>query len=361
MVSFNFYKNMKILATFVLLLYFGCIYSTTEYSTEHRIAPDEMTIVFSGDFMQHSPQFKSAACSDCPLGYDYDTQLRSLTPIWRAADYSIINLETTLSPKPPYSGYPMFCAPSAVAYALKRAGITHCALANNHTLDRGKLGVSRTLSALDSAQLNHFGAATDTTTALYTILEKGSLRVGILNGTYGTNGIPTPKGVELNSSLDTTQFLSEIKELQTQGVSHLIAFVHWGEEYQTMPNKSQKRLAHWFKNKGINLVVGSHPHVAQPIDTLNSIVYSLGNFVSNQTKTNTDTGYSVKITITEGKEKVKIDYISHWVDISGAAQRKYSILPLKDTLEVAEHTWRNHMKGAIHRVEKIVNTPVKYD
>ncbi len=350
---------MKFLATFVLLLYFGCIFPTAEYFANHKILPDEMTIIFSGDFMQHSPQFRSAESSDRASGYNYDTQFRCLSPIWQSADFSIINLETTLSDTPPYSGYPMFCAPSEVASALKRAGITHCALANNHTLDRGRRGVERTTAALESAELEHFGAGF-TKSTLYTTLSKGSLNIAILNGTYGTNGIETPKGVLLNSTLDTTLFKEQISESQSQGASHIIAFVHWGEEYQTSPNRAQRKLALWFKEKGVDLVVGSHPHVAQPIDTLHSVVYSLGNFVSNQTKIHTDAGYSVKVTFRENIPTPTIEHIAHWVDISGEGHRKYSILPLKDTLEVKSPSYRRAMIEAIERVERIVKNPVKY-
>lgn len=354
---------MKILPIFLLFLLFGCNSSPKKVDKATEIAQDTivelldtMQIWFSGDFMQHSPQFQAARVEG---GYDYDTHLRAIAPLWLGADYSVINLETTLSEEGGYSGYPMFCSPAAIAPALKRAGITHVAMANNHVCDRGLMGVQRTIAALDSAQLEYFGVGFSDND--YAVLGKGALRVGVLNGTYGTNGLPVPKGVSINSTLDTSRFERNIRELDSLGVTHKVAYLHWGEEYQTSPSRAQKALAMWLRVKGVDVVVGSHPHVAQPIDTVNSVVYSLGNFVSNQTKINTNAGYSVLLTFIEGCDSVKIDHTAHYVDISGKGVKRYSVLPLSDTLEAQSEAQRRVMRESIERVEKIVRQEVRYD
>ncbi len=347
---------MKNLATFLLFISALFAYGQTPERLRLLLPPDRMTIVFSGDYMQHMPQVTAAKCDS---GYNYDSQLARISPLWRDANFSIINLETTLSNSAPYSGYPMFRSPSQCVFALRRAGVTHAAMANNHVVDRSKEGVRRTTVALDSAGIKYFGAGFAEN--YYTFLERGALKVAVINGTYGTNGINVPKGVYINSSLDTAMFSKQIDEVRELGATHIITFVHWGNEYQLNPSKEQKKLAMWFREKGVNLVVGSHPHVVQPIDRDNNIVYSLGNFISNQTKTHTDTGCSVRITIVEGYDDVSIEHLTHFVDLSPRGGDKYRVLPLRDTSLIENKAQRTKMKNAILRAEKILNSTVKYE
>ncbi len=358
---------MKFLITFSLFLLFGCNSApksnpliTISETLEHINTIDslsEVTIIFSGDFMQHGPQITAATTAN---GFDYITHLEDIKEYWQSAHYSVINLETTLSSTPPYSGYPIFRSPVESVTALQQSGITHLALANNHTMDKGLRGVRSTLSILDSIGIEHYGLGEGENRALCFITH-GNIKVALLNATYGTNGMPVPRGVNIISSLDTTLLAPEIQRAQDSAATHIIAYVHWGNEYQTTPHPTQKELGLWLREKGVNVVVGSHPHVAQPIDHKNSIVYSLGNFVSNQRWEHSDAGYNIRLRIFDGSPKVIIEPTAHYVDVSEGGSKKYRVLRLCDTIKVSDAHHRQRMINAIEKVENIIQRKVRYD
>ncbi len=350
---------MKILSTFLILLLIGCGKEQKKAQITPNLPLGEMSIVFSGDYMQHGPQVRAASIDS---GFDYDTQLKYIKHIWQGSQYSVINLETTLSPKAPYTGYPLFRSPLEIAATLRRAGITHIAMANNHTVDRGLKGVEYTLDALRAAGLEYFGVGLrDTTSKLYTIINNPPFKVAIINATYGTNGMPVHSDIEINSTLDTTTLFQNIREVKSLGATHTIAYLHWGDEYQLSPNRTQKQLALALKSKGVDIVIGSHPHVAQPIDFQNNIVYSLGNFVSNQRKTYTDCGYSVHITLFSDSIAPRIRPITHYVDISQGGVNKYRVLRLRDSMLIKNQSERQRMIKAIKATNNIINRVVRYD
>lgn len=349
----------KIRYILFLILLVSCT-ERVQRPIEIEIAEIELPLklVISGDYMQHSPQITAAKIAE---GFDYKTSLQYIAPLWQSADFALINLETTLSKEPPYSGYPMFRSPIEVIEALKHSGITHIALANNHCMDRGRNGVEQTIQELERQGIEYMGVALDS--AKFTqplIIEKYNKKVALINYTYGTNGMPVPKGILANSELDTLQMLGELERIKQDSVDYIVAFVHWGDEYATAPNRAQKKLALFLRKIGVDVVVGSHPHVAQPIDTLNSVVYSLGNFVSNQRQPLTDAGYSVSLLFHSMLAKPKISYEPHYVDISEPGIEKYRVLRLKDSLIIEDLSQRKRMQQAIQKVHDIVGEEVKY-
>lgn len=350
----------KIRYILLILLLVGCG-ERIKINTEVKIPEIEipLRLVISGDYMQHTPQITAAQTAQ---GFDYKTSLRYIAPLWQSADFALINLETTLSKEPPYSGYPMFRSPIEVVEALKHSGITHFALANNHCMDKGRKGVEQTIEELERQKVGYMGVALDSTKFLQPlILEKYNKRIALINYTYGTNGMSVPKGILANSKLDTLQILNEVERIKSlEKVDYIVAFVHWGDEYQTIPNREQRELALFMRRIGIDVVVGSHPHVAQPIDTLNSVVYSLGNFVSNQRQPLTDAGYSVTLIFHSSYDKPRIRYQPHYVDISAAGVEKYRVLRLQDSLVIENKAIRKEMISTIRKVHSIVNKEVKY-
>lgn len=320
---------------------------------------DSVVVVFSGDFMQHMPQVHAANYEG---RFDYDSQLRYFAPFWQSADFAIINLETTLTADGRYSGYPMFASPTQIAGALRRAGITHVALANNHALDRSGDGVRKTVAALDSAGLIHTGVFTSDSAAQKTmILERNSLRVAIINFTYGTNGMPVPAGIIANTPLDTAAMGAAIDRAKSDSATHIVAFVHFGQEYRINPDNEQKQVALWLRGRGANLVVGSHPHVAQPIDAERSIVYSLGNFVSNQRERYTDGGYSVRVKFFRDFDRPIIEFMPHYVDLSASGAERYRVLMPSDSMIIVDPIERQRMRGTIQDIRRIIETKVDYE
>lgn len=275
--------------------------------------PERCDIIFSGDFMQHLPQVNAARRGD---GFDYLTTLTEIAPYWKSADFAVVNLETTLIDLPPYTGYPMFRSPDAIVGALREAGVTHLALANNHSMDNGLQGVMHTIGAIKAAGLKYVGVwlAQDTVSGIE-YMQKGRFKVALLNYTYGTNGMRVPHGVEVGL-LDTIQILADISRVRADGASHVIAFLHWGDEYQRTANQAQIDFARWCRESGVDVVIGSHPHVVQQIDPRQQVVYSLGNFVSNQRERYKNTGISVRVSLFENQTRALISFRPHWVDTS---------------------------------------------
>ena len=243
-------------------------------------------IVVAGDLMQHDEQLRSALKADS-ITYDYEPMFRYVGERFRSADLAMVNLETTLSARGPYSGYPAFRSPAALAYALKDAGVDVAALANNHCCDAGGRGIASTVEILDEVKISHTGAFKDSVDYLANNIlyfERCGIRFALLNYTYGTNGIPTPKGRIVNR-LDTVVMARDIASISREEVDFIMAFVHWGNEYERTPNREQRAMAEFLKRHGVEIIIGSHPHVVQPMemDSLGRVtIFSLGNFVSNQ-------------------------------------------------------------------------------
>lgn len=350
-------KNL--LFALILPLFVACGTRNLSVAQIMPMMPDSIVVVFSGDFMQHQSQVEAAQSGGA---FDYDTQLQYFAPFWRAADFALINLETTLTDDGRYSGYPMFASPAQIAAALARAGITHVALANNHALDRSGIGVRRTTAALDAAGLAHTGVfVTDSAARSTMVLRRGSLAVAIVNFTYSTNGMPIPAGITVNTPLDTAMMGAAIDRAWSDSATHVVAFVHFGQEYRVAPSDEQKKIALWLRQRGANLVVGSHPHVAQPIDAQRSVVYSLGNFSSNQRKRYTDGGYSVRVKFYQNFDRPIIEYMPHYVDLSGEGVEQYRVLMPTDSTIIAEPLQRQLMVRSIDDTRRIINTSVSYE
>lgn len=290
--------------------------------TKENIDIDSVTIIFSGDFMQHTPQV-AAAKSDSSYNYDYS--LTSISKLWKSSDFTIVNLETTLSNSGNFTGYPMFSSPVEIVSGLKKAGVDVVALANNHCCDKGSNGLSNTMQFIENDDLNYIGTGQDDGKTHITVLRKGNFRIAVLNYTYGTNGMPIPKGFQVNL-VDTLEIKSTLDKISQMPINKVIVFFHWGYEYQTKEHLEQIDLARWCVDNGVDYVVGSHPHVVQPIDTANKVVYSLGNLVSNQSARFQDGGISVKLTVFT--DSIRCNFIPHWVDRGD----KYKILLPCDTV-----------------------------
>ncbi len=302
-------------------------------------------LIFAGDLMQHTPQIEAARTTD---GFDYEECFRHIAPTLDSADAVIVNLETTLTYTGRYTGYPMFASPTQLARAMSSAGMDIAVLANNHICDRAAKGIEHTVAALDSAGIASTGVFTDSMRlASYNplLFEASGIRFALLNYTYGTNGLPVPKGRIVNL-IDTVRIARDIQTARMCGAECIIAFYHWGEEYSTSPSEIQRELAAWSAEKGIDIIIGSHPHVLQPIESLQSrdstanttVYYSLGNFVSNQRKRRCDGGMIARVEVSKRRGEKPTLRCSHslvWVHtpvVNG--KRRYNILPewVADTL-----------------------------
>lgn len=263
-------------------------------------AQKRVTLLFAGDLMQHQAQIESAQRADG--SYDYASCFAPVRSLIEGADIAIGNLEVTLGGKP-YKGYPAFSAPDEYLTAIHQAGFDLLLTANNHCLDRGRQGLERTIRLLDSLHIPHLGTYTtadERRRRLPLLIEKNGLRIALLNYTYGTNGIRvTPPNVV--DYIDRTVMADDIRQARAQKPDALIVCIHWGEEYQRTPNAAQRQLADWLLAQGVTHIIGSHPHVVQPVEVRSDgvqqqlVVYSLGNFLSNMSAPHTDGGLVVTL------------------------------------------------------------------
>lgn len=242
--------------------------------------------------MAHGPQIKAARTAEGM--YDFTSSFDSLASRISSADLAFGNLETTFGGKP-YTGYPMFSTPDAMGTALREAGFDVLTTSNNHSADRSALGITRTLDVLDSLGIAHTGSyrsedERERTAPL--MLQLGSLRLAVLAYTYDTNGLTVPEPT-LVDGIDTLLMAQDIARADSLGANYKIVQIHWGVEYERAPNREQRALAEWLHRQGVDAIIGSHPHVVQQSewiepDSLQSkrsfVIYSLGNFVSNQRK-----------------------------------------------------------------------------
>ena len=299
----------------------------------------KLTILFAGDAMQHIPQTRAAACDS--NHYDYSVCFRYILPYIEQSNYSVVNFETTLSGKP-FTGFPRFSGPDEWYYALKAAGFRYFALANNHILDKDTAGLRRTTEVMgEGTYMGAYMNRADRDEHYPIIINYSDVKVALFNYTYGTNGIKA-KGEAVVNYIDTAIIRKDIETTANQNIDVRIAFMHWGNEYQTHANRHQTQLAHWLRQIGFDVVIGSHPHVVQNAQWLSDdttispmpVVYSLGNFFSNQRKTNTNGGIMAEVEIDlKTKQVTAVRYLPFYIYrgvINGRYQ--YYAIPTTDYL-----------------------------
>ncbi len=248
--------------------------------------------IFIGDIMTHDQQLDAARNKHNPESYDFSPQFRRVKPLLENA-FLVGNLETVFagrSKKLRYAGFPFFNTPDVLAELLsKDLHVDLLTLANNHIFDRKTSGARRTVQVLNSQDIAWIGLGLDDVASNDAVLlENDGIRAAFINHTYGSNEWPKSKDVHLNviSSADITKSLERAKSLSPDII---IACFHWGNEYHFSPNIHQKRAADIAFENGVDLIIGTHPHVLQPVevrissdDKVKAVAWSLGNFVSFQ-------------------------------------------------------------------------------
>lgn len=309
---------------------------------------ERFTILAVGDLMAHTPQLSSAKTGD---GYDFEPCFAPVAPRITAADLAIGNLETTLSgPDRGYTGYPMFNTPDAFAEALVQAGFDVLTTANNHTLDRGPTGVARTLDVLDTLGAQHTGSARTAEEAERVLVaDVNGAKVAVLAYTYGMNGFTAPSDKKwMVNVIDTARMAADVKRARELEPDLVIVSIHNGVEYQRQPSESQKAVEMAMIEAGADVVLGSHPHVIQPMRTVEAtredgtprtgfIIHSLGNFVSNQRERYRNTGLLLELGFEKDMRSgvtslVSVEYVPVWVDDTDESGKEHRVLPIGDVL-----------------------------
>ena len=329
---------LPLLAACVLTLLAGCTAAEPVAVGDDDAAPpvQRVRLLFAGDVMCHAPQITAASRNAGGRGYDFSPTFRYVKPLFDSADAAVVNLETVISPDGRYTGYPCFSSPRELAEALADAGVDIAVTANNHCCDRGARGIRATAACLDSLGIARTGTFADSADyARNRILRftRNDIKFALLNYTYGTNGIPVPDGCLVNR-IDTLQMARDL-ELAADADCRIV-FLHWGEEYQRTTNAGQRRIREFLERAGVEVVIGSHPHVIQPAEALGNRIFvsSLGNFVSNQRKRFSDGGLIAEVDVVrtaDGAIRYSLKLTPVWVRLP-----RYEILPPQaaDTMSV---------------------------
>ena len=318
------------------------------FSPAAASAATHITLAAVGDVMGHTTLVDSA-WSDASGSYDFYPILAPAAPYLKAADYTIANLETPLAgPELGYSGYPAFNSPASYVAALKDCGVDFVGTANNHSLDKGWTGIYRTLDFLDGLGIAHAGTARSYAEQQqpFLVTVKG-VRLAIIDYTFGTNGISlaSDRPYAVNY-LDGDEMIAEAKKARGLGAELVIAFVHWGIENERVSDSTQRGLASRLLNNGVDAIIGSHPHVVQPIERISGTVggqsrdlyvaYSLGNFSSNQRDRYTDSGIILYLDIAKDEAGARVTgarYLPVYVqktDVTG--QTRFRVLPVSPNI-----------------------------
>lgn len=349
---------MKYFSFLLLFLSLSCTGASQEArletATDSISPPQKLTLIFAGDLMQHQGQIDAARTT---RGFDYSDCFKYVKEEISKADIAIGNLEVTLGGKP-YAGYPTFSAPDEYLAAIKDAGFDVLTTANNHCLDRGKKGLERTLLMLDSLNLSHAGTYVNATARVHNyplLIEQNGFRIALLSYTYGTNGIKVTAPNVVNY-IDREQISADIDSARLKRPDAIIACMHWGNEYQSLPSPEQASLADWLIEHGVTHIIGCHPHVVQPLelrtdslrDVQHVVAYSLGNFISNMTGRRTDGGLVFKLELTKDTARTYVSdcgYSLVWTARPVLSQKKnYTLYPLCTETNSLPKEARNRLK-----------------
>ena len=325
------------------------------------------TLTAIGDVMCHNTQYIDAYDSDTGT-YDFSYVFDNISSYTKTADICIGNLETSFAGEDRgYSNYPTFNSPDSLADSLKSIGVDVLSTAGNHALDMGFSGLSRTIDVLDKADISHLGTyKTQEDQDKVLIKYVKGVKIAFIDYTYGTNGISVPSDKKFCINLiDKDLIKKHIETAKNQSADMIVACMHWGTEYQTKQNSEQEELADFLFQNGVNVIIGNHPHVIQPMEkrtvTLEDgstrdgfVVYALGNFICDQNAVNTRDSIILNLKITKHTDgSITIDNYDYvpiymYKDTS-VSKHKMKILDINKTI----YNYENNLDDSI--TEKIYN------
>lgn len=327
-------------------------------------------VISTGDIMVHSTQLDGAKTADG--GYDFSAFFKETSKYYKKYDLAVANLEVTFggTESGKFSGYPAFNSPDILADNIKKAGINLLLTTNNHSYDTGLFGLKRTVQILKERKIGFLGTKETESDPSFLVKDINGIKIGMASFSYETPGSDQNRkylngnviSADANNLINTfsyqhiNDFYAEaenvIRDMKNQGAEFIVFYMHWGEEYQLSANTWQKSIAQKLSNLGVQMILGGHPHVIQPIDLIHSedgqtdtiCLYSMGNAVSNQrqeimnpecTTGHTEDGlmFTYKLEKYSNGDIIlsEIDVIPTWVDrYRGGSGYQYTIYPLEN-------------------------------
>ncbi len=378
--------------------------TTTESLVSEESTPEiketYATVLSTGDIMVHSTQLDGAyvkATGD----YDFSAFFKECSPYFNDADLAVANLEVTFggTESGKFSGYPAFNTPDSLADVIKASGLNFLLTSNNHSYDTGLFGLRRTAQILKQKGIEFIGTRETESEPIYTVKEINGIKIGMANYTYESD----PEGKlagrkyingsiissEANNLISSFSYANieafyleaqnTINSMKSNGAEFIVFYMHWGNEYKTYANTHQKAIAQKLSNLGVDIIIGSHPHVIQPVELIYSedgqnttvCLYSTGNAVSNQRQEimdscpsgHTEDGMFFTYTLKKSADDVTledIDIIPTWVNkYRGGSGYQYTIYPLENEDSGSskyglDSTAVNKSKKSYNRTKEIV-------
>lgn len=332
------------------------------------------TVAATGDMLMHLPCIRPAQTTDGD--YNFEHYFTYLQDYIQSADYAVANLETTLAGLDSgyeYKGYPDFNCPDGIVTSLKNVGFDMLLTANNHCYDTHSVGFRRTQQVIQNAGMDHTGTFSDADAPKYLLKDLNGIKVGMICYTYEDNSSPdavSPNGRTMTeedellinafnvNELPTfySDMADAIASMEAEGADATVLYIHWGTEYQLQQNSTQETIAQKMCDLGVDVIVGGHPHVVQPMDLLTGTedpnqktlcIYSTGNALSNQRRDlmRLDTGHTedgVLFSFTfakysDGTVRVEgAELLPLWVNKTtnpATGKTVYDVLPLDKQIE----------------------------
>ena len=315
---------------FIILLGLGAFFcfkgliSNKERPEEKKVSlkqkkePKEYSakIFMVGDALIHWGVYNDAKQNDG--SYDFKPMLEAIKPISSKYDLAYYNQETILGGASlEYSSYPRFNSPQEVGDAFVDAGFNMVSLATNHTMDKGEVGVIKSVEYWKSQEnvvaSGQWTSEEEREASITKIYEVNNIKYAFISYTIWNNGLGTPAGKSyLNNEYSSEKAATDIAKVR-DNVDFVIVAMHWGTEYSFTVDNKQEEIANYLSELGVDLIIGAHPHVVQTAEYINNgktfVIYSLGNFISDQNEVNRFTGLAFEVTL---RKNVDIeDNVSH--------------------------------------------------
>jgi Bacterial capsule synthesis protein PGA_cap len=259
-------------------------------TTTSTAGDGRLTLAFTGDALWHSPLWRQAernfvGANPGAAGMDFAPMLARLRPVVAAADLGVCHLETPIAPDGRYTTYPLYGVPPEAVAAIAAAGFDRCSTASNHSADRGTAGIDHTVSVLEAHGLGQSGMARTPAEIAPRVFGADGFRVAHLSYTFGYNGLVLPAGEQWRSALiEPSRVIADATQARHLGAEVVIVSLHWGIEGRRDVTPEQRAIADELTASGVvDLIVGHHAHVLQPIEQINGVwvIFGLGNMISN--------------------------------------------------------------------------------
>ena len=353
-------------------------------ATSATSTPAELsfTLAVSGDILPHSRLWQGAkrnasansTTNKAGDSYDFRPMFALVKPILSSVDLAICHLETPIAPADEeLSTFPFFGVPIEITDALAFAGFDRCSTASNHAMDRSARGINTTLNALDRVGISHTGMARTPKEINPKLILVNGISIAHMSYTFSYNGLPAANGENWRSALiNTDRILRDVRVARKLGAQVVLVSMHWGNERESAPSSYQTKIADALTKSGeIDLIIGSHAHVLQPIKKVNGtfVIYGLGNFLSDMPTTPKDPPWpastqdgavvSTKITVaSDGRISVAKPVVTPtWVDRDSGWQIRSVVSDLKNN--VISGATRAELQASLKRTTSVLGEYIR--